>query len=163
MISGCCRPQASRAQPKGQGWQVPIDSYWVKNSPSLSILQDCWCLATNLEIRECHCQHFGCINIFSVVLVGQCIIKEYPGHSAREGIMAHHKFALCIILSSELLGGGRRRQHSAMKGTFRPSYGCCKVRKLSLIKTSKYEWKSLSFLGFPPSVLLKKSHCCRIS
>jgi hypothetical protein len=62
-LKGCCRSQAPRAKPKGQGLQVPPHSHRVPYPPSLSLLQDCWCSPTHLEVRECHCQHPCSINV----------------------------------------------------------------------------------------------------
>merc|ERR1712230_341344 len=59
------RPQAPRAQPKGQGLQVPPHPHRIQNPPSQQILQDCRCSATQLEVRERHCKHHGRINHLS--------------------------------------------------------------------------------------------------
>lgn len=48
------RPQAPRAQPQGQGQQIPPHSDRVPYSPSVALLQDRRCPPTNLEIRERH-------------------------------------------------------------------------------------------------------------
>merc|ERR1712000_409519 len=58
-------PQAPRAQPKGQGLQIPPYSHRVQNPPSQQILQDCRCSATQLEVRERHCKHHGRIKLLS--------------------------------------------------------------------------------------------------
>merc|ERR1711964_551968 len=58
-------PQAPRAQPKGQGLQIPPYSHRVHNPPSQQILQDCRCSATQLEVRERHCKHHGRIKLLS--------------------------------------------------------------------------------------------------
>lgn len=54
---GCRRPQAPRAQPQGQGLQVPPDSDRVAYPPSGPLLQDCWRPASYLALRGCHRLH----------------------------------------------------------------------------------------------------------
>ena len=54
---GCCRPQAPRAQPQGQGLQVPPDSYRVPHPPSVPLLQDRRCPPPYLEVRVRHRLH----------------------------------------------------------------------------------------------------------
>ena len=49
------RPQAPRAQPQGQGQQVPPHSDRVPHPPPLPLLQDRRCPAADLEIRERDC------------------------------------------------------------------------------------------------------------
>lgn len=51
------RPQAPRAQPQGQGLQVPPHSHRVACPPSCPLLQDRRRPAPHLEVRERHCQH----------------------------------------------------------------------------------------------------------
>ena len=53
------RPQAPRAQPQGQGQQVPPHSHRIPHPPPLAILQVRRCAATDLEIRERDGQHAG--------------------------------------------------------------------------------------------------------
>lgn len=55
--SGRRCPQAPRAQPQGQGLQVPSHSHRIQNPPPEQILQDRRCLATQLEVRERHRKH----------------------------------------------------------------------------------------------------------
>jgi hypothetical protein len=43
IFPGCCRPQAPRAQPQGQGLQVPPHSHRVPYPPSGPLLQDRRC------------------------------------------------------------------------------------------------------------------------
>jgi hypothetical protein len=47
---GCRRPKAPREEPQGQGRKVPSHSHRIENPPSQQILQDCRCLAADLEI-----------------------------------------------------------------------------------------------------------------
>ena len=47
---GCLREKAPWAQPQGQGQQVPPHSHRVQDSPLVSLLQDCWCFTSYLEI-----------------------------------------------------------------------------------------------------------------
>ena len=63
-LPGCCRPQASRAQPQGSRLQVPPDSHRVPYPPSVPLLQDRRCPSTNLEIRVCHRLHHGLVDYF---------------------------------------------------------------------------------------------------
>ncbi len=53
------RPQAPRAQPKGQGLQVPPHSHRVAHPPPVALLQDGRRAAAHVEIREHHSQHHG--------------------------------------------------------------------------------------------------------
>lgn len=56
---GCRRPQAPREKPKGQGLEIQTHSHRIKNSQIEQILQDCWCIAANMEVRERYRQHYG--------------------------------------------------------------------------------------------------------
>jgi hypothetical protein len=64
IFSGCCRPQASRAQPQGQGLQVPPHSHRVPYPPSGSLLQDRRCPSPHLEVRVLDRLHHGRISGF---------------------------------------------------------------------------------------------------
>jgi hypothetical protein len=55
--TGRRRPQAPRAQPQGQGQQVPPDSHRVPHPPPVPLLQDRRQPPAHLEIRERYCQH----------------------------------------------------------------------------------------------------------
>lgn len=54
---GCRCPQAPRAQPQGQGLQVPPHSDRVPYPPSGPLLQDRRCPAPHLALRGCHRFH----------------------------------------------------------------------------------------------------------
>jgi hypothetical protein len=54
---GCRRPQASRAQPQGQGLQVPPNSHRVAYPPSCPLLQVRRRPASYLEVRVRYRQH----------------------------------------------------------------------------------------------------------
>ena len=64
IIPGCCRPQAPRAQPQGQGLQVPPDSHRVPYPPSGPLLQDRRCPSSHLEVRVLNRLHHGRISGF---------------------------------------------------------------------------------------------------
>ena len=51
------RPQASRAQPKGQRFKIPPYFDRVKNTQIESVLQVCGSAAADVEVRECNCEH----------------------------------------------------------------------------------------------------------
>ena len=61
-VTGRLRPQAPRAQPQGQGRQVPSDSHRVAYPPSGPLLQDRRRPAADLEVRERYGQHHRCLN-----------------------------------------------------------------------------------------------------
>jgi hypothetical protein len=59
MILGRLRPQAPRAQPQGQGLQVPPDSHRVPYPPSRPLLPHRRRHAPELEVRVRHRLHHG--------------------------------------------------------------------------------------------------------
>lgn len=80
-------PQAPRAQPQGQGLQVPSHSHRIQNPPPEQILQDRRCPATQLEIRERHRKHTGRIDVsLKSLWVELCLYEHASTSYAFQGI-----------------------------------------------------------------------------